>query len=247
VAYSLVVIQSDTSQAQELADLFFTYGFDILAVGNSGKDALELARRHQPDALLLDPFMPFYNCDEVAEFLERDLPQTVKIAIADDKNDLMADRFMQSGGDLFLVRPLEISACRNRIEKHLKIRKQMLETPSTNNLHRASIRAMQMQLKMPVSISGFGYIREAVEIVLESPSALNHITTEVYAPIAVTQGSTPQRVERCIRTAVEKTFERGDLELLQKYFFPSASDKGKISNKEFIGIFAELIRKGKDL
>ena len=56
-------------------------------------------------------------------------------------------------------------------------------------------------------------------------------------------GTTPSRVERAIRHAIEVAWDRGDLETLQKYFgYTVNSAKGKPTNSEFIAMIADRLQ-----
>ena len=60
--------------------------------------------------------------------------------------------------------------------------------------------------------------------------------------------TTPSRVERAIRHAVEVAWSRGDVEVLNSYFgFTVNAQKGKPTNSEFIAMLADKIRLRLDL
>ena len=244
MAYSVVIIYTDQAEAEQDACRFTAYGCKVCAIGANGKDALELARLHRPDVLLLDPFLPYLNGDEIADRLELEgLDTMVKIAISDEKNDRMAERFLSSGGDLFLVRPLDYAYCLKRIEKFklMRERKSCFELEESSK--RAAIRRLQIRLNMPISITGFLYLQESVLLAMENPQALHQLTTVLYPNVALQFRTSSKNVERCIRNAVEKTFEQGDLTMLQTYFSHFLGNKnGKPNNKEFIGYLAELAK-----
>lgn len=65
------------------------------------------------------------------------------------------------------------------------------------------------------------------------------ITKELYPMIANRVGSTPSRVERAMRHAIESAFDRGDPLIINGIFGYSMSpSKGKPTNWEFIGRMA---------
>jgi len=64
---------------------------------------------------------------------------------------------------------------------------------------------------------------------------LKGTTKLLYPAIAEKTGSTKSKVERAIRTAVEKTWEMGNWSKLMEVFGNSySSKKGKTTNSEFI-------------
>lgn len=244
MAFSIVIIQSDREEAAQLAQCFEAYNCIIAAIGSNGREALELARAHRPDILLLDPFLPYFNCDEIAEQLElAGFRRMVKIAISDEKNDRMAERFLSGGGDLFLVRPIDYAYCLKRMEKYHQLRSRQDHFELEDSPHRAAVRRLQLQMNMPISITGFLYIQEAVVTAMENPQALHRITKIIYPNVSIRFHTAPKNVERCIRRAIENTFEQGEISMLQQYFAHFLdNERGKPNNKEFIGYLAELAK-----
>ena len=74
------------------------------------------------------------------------------------------------------------------------------------------------------------------------------MTKVLYPAVAKRFGTTPSRVERAIRHAIEVAWDRGDLETLQKYFgYTVSNTKGKPTNSEFIAMIADrLVRERKN-
>ena len=64
----------------------------------------------------------------------------------------------------------------------------------------------------------------------------NAITKVLYPQVAKTFQTTPSRVERAIRHAIEVAWDRGDLDTLQRFFgYTVSNTKGKPTNSEFVG------------
>ena len=94
---------------------------------------------------------------------------------------------------------------------------------------------MLQELGIPCSLSGFGYLVDAVAIAAENGAASCRMTSSLYPRVAKNYGKTADQVERSIRHAIETAFNRGDPEVLYKYFGNSISaEKGKATNSEFI-------------
>lgn len=95
----------------------------------------------------------------------------------------------------------------------------------------------------PAHIKGYRYLKYAVELVVKDEDLIDAITCELYPAVARRFNTTPSRVERAIRHAVEVTWDRGDWHLLQQYFGSTISkDKCKPTNSEFIARLANIIR-----
>ena len=97
-------------------------------------------------------------------------------------------------------------------------------------------------LGMPAHVKGYNYVREAILIVVNDPSIINNITKGLYPKVAEAFDTTPLRVERAIRHAIEIAWDRGDLDTLQKFFgYTVSNSKGKPTNSEFIALVADKI------
>ena len=71
---------------------------------------------------------------------------------------------------------------------------------------------------------------------------INAVTKVLYPEVARKFNTTPSRVERAIRHAIEVAWERGDIETLQKFFGYTVSNiKGKPTNSEFIAMIADCL------
>ena len=100
-----------------------------------------------------------------------------------------------------------------------------------------------IRLGVPVHILGFEYLREAISLVICDRSYIQSLTTRLYPEIAKKFDSTPSRVERAMRHAVEVAFDRGDPEIISNYFSYSINkNKGKATNGEFIATVADRLK-----
>lgn len=99
------------------------------------------------------------------------------------------------------------------------------------------------EVGVPAHIKGYQYLREAIILAVKDASVIDCITAGLYPKVAEKFNSTGSRTERAIRHAIEVAFDRGDLEVLQKWFGNTiSSDRGKPTNSEFIATIADAIR-----
>lgn len=111
------------------------------------------------------------------------------------------------------------------------------------NFLRKEITKLLHTLGMPTHILGYEYSREAILIALGNKGILKGMTKELYPAVAQAFNTTPSRVERAIRHAVELAWDRGDLDTIQKFFgFTVSSKKGKPTNSEFLSALADHLR-----
>ena len=109
-----------------------------------------------------------------------------------------------------------------------------LEKDVTNMIH---------EIGVPAHIKGYQYLREAIMMSVEDPGMISSITKILYPTIAKRFQTTPSRVERAIRHAIEVAWSRGRMETLDALFgYTIDTGKGKPTNSEFIALIADRIR-----
>ena len=109
-----------------------------------------------------------------------------------------------------------------------------LETDVTNMIH---------EIGVPAHIKGYQYLRDAIMMAVEDMNMLNSITKILYPTIAKNHKTTPSRVERAIRHAIEVAWSRGKMDTIDELFGYTVSvGKGKPTNSEFIALIADKIR-----
>lgn len=98
-------------------------------------------------------------------------------------------------------------------------------------------------LGIPANLLGYKYIREAIIICLFEESSRINITKDIYPQIALKYDTTPSRVERSIRNAIETAWSRGNIKLLESIFgYTVGIDKDRPTNFEFVALIADKIR-----
>ena len=109
-----------------------------------------------------------------------------------------------------------------------------IESMVTNVIH---------EIGVPAHIKGYQYLREAIIIAVSDMDVINAITKVLYPQVAKTFQTTPSRVERAIRHAIEVAWDRGDLDTLQRFFgYTVSNTKGKPTNSEFIALIADKLQ-----
>ena len=121
-------------------------------------------------------------------------------------------------------------------------KKAVKETQEEISLER-DVTGMLHKIGVPAHIKGYQYIRDAITLVVANMDLLSAVTKELYPTVAAMNGTTPSRVERAIRHAIELAWNRGKLETLNSLFgYTIQNDKGKPTNSEFIAIIADKLR-----
>lgn len=137
----------------------------------------------------------------------------------------------------------EKTAAKNVLLKLMREEKATAAVPTNDNIRESVIRRLLVQIGVPSHIKGYGYLINALTIAVEDRSVINEITTRLYPTVAKNCDTTPSRVERAIRHAIEVAWDRCDLEVIQKLFGNTISiTKGKPTNSEFIARTADIVQ-----
>lgn len=115
-----------------------------------------------------------------------------------------------------------------------KIERYDLESDVTNIIH---------EIGVPAHIKGYQYLRDAILMSVDNSEMLNSVTKILYPSIAKQRGTTPSRVERAIRHAIEVAWSRGRLDTIDELFgYTIHTGKGKPTNSEFVALIVDKIR-----
>ncbi len=99
------------------------------------------------------------------------------------------------------------------------------------------------RLAVPPRLKGRRYLRAAAAALACSPALGVSYRERLYPYVAALYETTPQAVERAVRTAVESAWLHGSLEGIQALFGLSVdAEKGKPTNAECLAMLAEHIR-----
>ena len=107
----------------------------------------------------------------------------------------------------------------------------------------ADVTAIIHEVGVPAHIKGYQYVREAIIIAVQDMDVINAVTKVLYPEVAKRFHTTPSRVERAIRHAIEVAWDRGDVDTLNSYFgYTIHNLRGKPTNSEFIAMIADKMR-----
>ena len=137
---------------------------------------------------------------------------------------------------------ITVPAGHDKIEKIQEEYKTEMSVPVKRDLEK-DVTDMIHEIGVPAHIKGYQYLREAIMMSVEDMDMLNSITKILYPTIAKRFQTTPSRVERAIRHAIEVAWSRGRMETLEALFgYTINTGKGKPTNSEFIALLADKIR-----
>jgi len=95
---------------------------------------------------------------------------------------------------------------------------------------------------IPPHIKGYQFLREAVKQAVIDPSMINNITKMLYPAVAERFNTSPSKVERAIRHAIEVAWSRGKIENINNIYGIKIFSRGdKPTNGELIALVSDKI------
>lgn len=225
----------------------------VVALATDGIDAMNKIRDTQPDIAIIDGIMPRLDGIGVLERLQKnsDIHQPITIILSALSQEKVVQKALELGASYYMVKPFDTDALTERIRQLMQEKPMAkttipafaniqpnqtydLETKVTNILH---------EIGVPAHIRGYHYMREAIIMSVDDMDVLNYITKELYPSIAKKCNTTPSRVERAIRHAIEVAWNRGKVDAIDALFgYTINNHKGKPTNSEFIALIADRLR-----
>lgn len=210
-----------------------------------GVEAIELIKNNcdEFDLIILDLILPKKDGISIIEYMnEKQLNKKIIVTTSFNEEKTIR-RVANLGVDYFMIKPFDLESLEKTI---LEVIKDKFESKISNLIHndlQICITKTLHSLGMPSHIKGYSYIREAITLLYENPDLIGGITKILYPEIAKTFDSTPSRVERAIRHAIEVSWNRGNWELMEEIFGHSVDiDKAKPTNSEFIVTISDKLR-----
>lgn len=220
----------------------------IVGIAKDGNEAYEKAIELKPDILLLDIIMPHLDGLGVLEKLgETNLEKSpLVIILSAVGQDKITQKAISLGAQYYIVKPFDINVLIKRM-KELKnyqptqfkggfitreIKAQYIDIAPDKKKNQENLEALVTniihEVGVPAHIKGYQYLREAIMMVIKDTDVINQITKQLYPEIADKYHTTPSRVERAIRHAIEVAWGRGEQSAVENIFgYTVSAAKGK--------------------
>lgn len=243
-----LVIVDDNRELCELLREFINQheDFELVGTAYNGNQALKVIEETNPDIVILDIIMPHLDGIGVLERLAsgKDGPRPKVIMLTAFGQEGVTQRAVELGADYYILKPFDFQVLATRIRQLMEgvnvnqyinsAKPQNLGVAITNIIH---------EMGVPAHIKGYHYLRDAIKMVIHEVNLLGAVTKELYPMIAKKYHTTPSRVERAIRHAIELAWDRGNVEMMNKFFgYTINLERGKPTNSEFIAMVADKLR-----
>lgn len=241
--YRLLVVDNDEATINQLTSYFSSHAvMNVVKVIDNGSSALEYIENHPNafDCIIMDVLLPGVDGLSLLEKI-KSLNIKKKIFILSSfKDGSIFGKLSRFNISYYMMKPFSLESLELRLkdillaDNYINDQDICLQKKISKILH---------TLGIPAHIKGYIYIRDSINMMYNSPDIVGGVTKEIYPEVARKYNTTPSRVERAIRHAIEISWNRGDYETMEEVFGNSVDiDKSKPTNSEFIATVADHIK-----
>jgi len=259
-----VLIVDDNIEFGNLIHEYMNQQKDIKVVGVAldGLQAIEMIKILTPDVVILDIIMPNLDGIGVLENVsEMQLkPKPIFIILSALNQDGLIQKTISLGADYYIVKPFDLSVLVSRIRQIYNEKRKTFHvyngiasegfSPYNSKLMTAArkleidVAKLLKTLGISPHMTGYKYLREAIKLSLkDSGKVKNSVTKVIYPAVAEKFSTTPQKVERAIRNAIECAWHRGNPQGLEEFYGCQINfRRGKPTNSQFIAMVSDRLR-----
>ena len=221
--------------------------FELVGVGYNGEQILTIIEEKKPDVVILDIIMPHLDGIGVLESLQGLRGKRPKIIMLTAfGQESITQRVVELGADYYILKPFNMDVLASRIRqlattitKQRPVVAQAIKAQSVD----VEVTNIIREIGIPAHIKGYQYLRDAIMMIISEIELLGAVTKVLYPRIAEKYTTTPSRVERAIRHAIEVAWSRGNMDMINRLFgYTVKLEKGKPTNSEFMAMVADKLR-----
>lgn len=220
---------------------------DLVGVAYNGEEILSVLREKKPDVLILDIIMPHLDGIGVLERINASSEKRPKVIVLTALGqESVTQRVVELGADYYILKPFNMEVLMSRIRQLAGIitsqRPAVAQAIKSRPVD-VEVTSIIREIGIPAHIKGYQYLRDAIMMIVNEIELLGAVTKVLYPMIAEKYSTTPSRVERAIRHAIEVAWSRGNMDMINRIFgYTVKLEKGKPTNSEFMAMIADKLR-----
>ncbi|MBE5958040.1 MAG: sporulation transcription factor Spo0A [Lachnospiraceae bacterium] len=256
---SVILIDDNTKVTENMKAIIEKDNtINLLGTASNGEEGLKMIKDTNPDVVVLDLIMPKIDGLTLMNKINNDIEIHKKpffIVTSAISNDVVLTDSFNNGAGYYMLKPFDDELIIDRIHrakenahrKNKEVKKiigayEDKKEYMEKNIE-ADVTSIIHDVGVPAHIKGYQYLREAIILSVNDNEMVNSITKILYPSIAKKFQTTPSRVERAIRHAIEVAWSRGKMETIDDLFgYTINIEKGKPTNSEFIALISDKIR-----
>ena len=243
---SVILLESNAAALEQLTEaLNESKEFTVVHAGDDGDVGVKQILSLKPDLVIVSMFLKGTDGCGVIRAVKKTWVDA-KIIATGFANDLIIEKAMNDGASYYLVKPFSIQTAMERIRELMKDKpehsKELAVSKRKPVTTEEKISEIFISIGIPPHIQGYGYLREGIKMTIATPYIINSVTKELYPSIAKKFSTTPSKVERAIRHAIEVAWNRGRIDAINAIFGARIYlGSEKPTNSEFIALVADKL------
>lgn len=245
-----VAFADDNKEFSEIMNEYLSQQPDIEVVGvaYNGEQILSIIDEKKPDVVILDIIMPHLDGIGVLERINITGGKRPKIIMLTAfGQETITQRVVELGADYYVLKPFNMEVLVSRIRQLAGVITTQRPAVTAQAIKAKSVDVevtnIIREIGIPAHIKGYQYLRDAIMMIISEIELLGAVTKVLYPMIAEKYSTTPSRVERAIRHAIEVAWNRGNIDMINRLFgYTVKLEKGKPTNSEFMAMIADRLR-----
>ncbi len=248
--FKVLIAEESGAFAQDTTEIFSEKGFEAQFCEKNGSVVIDKIRSFSPDVVLMDMFMSSIDGVGVIRSIKnnKNIKCPVFVMTSGFDSPILEKEALSAGAAYYVIKPYRLSDLLERISELMNcclddtgVGKSRVYTIDSDL--ELTVTGILHQIGVPAHIKGYHYLRSSIIMSVKRPDIINAVTKELYPSVAAKYSTTPSRVERAIRHAIEVAWDRGDVDVLNSYFgYTIHNSRGKPTNSEFIAMISDKLR-----
>lgn len=245
--HTVVILQDNPQKAEELAAKFReSEDFEVVGTSSDGEQGLSYILASNAEYVVTDLILSNLDGLGVLDRLKRASSRAKVVVLSALAREEVVETCLGKGAAYYITKPCDPDVVVKRV-KELFIGQSHADEKKAAN--RAAVRNFSLDERIsrifisvgiPPHIKGYGYLREGIKMAVENPDVINNITKKLYPMIGDKYSTTPSKVERAIRHAIEVAWSRGRINNINDLFgVQTYLTSEKPTNGEFIALIAD--------
>ena len=242
----IILLESNSAVVTQLKSAFEEREeLELLYSGDDGDEGIKQILDLKPDLVIVSMFLKGTEGCGVIRAIKKVL-KDVKIIATGVASDSLIESAINLGAMHYLVKPFSMQAAIERISEILNesatVEKEVVETKRRPQTIEEKISEIFISIGIPPHIKGYNYLRSGIKMTIHNPYIINSVTKQLYPSIAKEFDTTPSKVERAIRHAIEVAWNRGRIDAINAIFGTRIYlGTEKPTNSEFIALVADKL------
>ncbi len=209
--------------------------FEVVGFAGDGAKVIEEVERLKPDVLVSEVLLSGIDGFKVVETLKLDGKMPKALFVSNLTHAGFISKAMKEGISYFMIKPVSYQ---NLAERVIEI--STIDSAEGEKQLEEKISNIFISIGIPAHIKGYHFLREAVKLAVTDPEIISSITKRLYPTIAEKFATSPSKVERGMRHAIEVAWNRGKIENINNLFgLQIYGANEKPTNGELIALIAD--------